>query len=507
MERRRFARVNTLVEVRYRLKGQPVAETRLAESRDVSEGGIRLSLIEPFSESLAAGQEIQFTIHPHNTEQEQWPEVSGVVAWQDGDADLRDRSGNTRSAGISFSMTDAVVRNRIRRWMEELPNAPTWEKVTLQVQLQQVDKRLSLPQIRDSAFDSFAKKASAVIKDIDKRLQVEDFFNKDVRQYHTDLAVLFREMAKGEIASEEIGRRLTILTDSFLLKGNALEEIVDKVDMKKIKQLFRELSGCWSYQSPIVKMAYEKPRGYPGDYKLFEIIYNNTPLAENNSIGSYWDTYFLNNTYTMAVRTRKNKMKNILQDFIENNNSSCLRLLNVACGPCREIRELLADPLLASRASVCFTGLDNDEGALQFSKSALDNLPPNITLRFLNENVLNLFRDNKYYDIVGKQDIIYILGLSEYLPERIFKKLMFFLSRLLSDKGMLVVTYKDKDISFPSLAPDWFCDWAFIKRSKDDLINIAKELGSEYSLKIEREGTGCIFFLILNKCRSPISTT
>jgi len=369
----------------------------------------------------------------------------------------------------------------------------------------QVDKREQFsptPQIRDSDFDSFAKKASAIIKDSDRNIksQVEGFFNTDVRRYHKDLSVLFQELANATIETEEIEKRLTTLTDDLLLKGNALEGIVNKVGMKKIKQLFRELTGCWFYQSPIMKMAYEKPRGYPGDYELFEVIYNGKPLAKDNTIGFHFDKYFLNNAYTKAVRTRKNKMKNILQDLIDTNNSHRLRLLNVACGPCREMRELLADPLVASRANVCFTGLDNDEGSLNFSKSHLSELPSNITLRFLRENVLDLFRDNRYYDIVGKQDVIYILGLTEYLPDRIFKKLIYFLSELLDEKGMLVITYKDKDIPFPSLPPDWLCDWAFIKRSKDDLVRAAREVGmDEHSLRIEKEGSGTIFFLILTK--------
>jgi len=365
--------------------------------------------------------------------------------------------------------------------MKELATAP----VTLQI-----------PQISDSEFDSFAKKASAIIKDENTNVksQVGNFFNKDVRQYHKDLSVLIKS------ESEEIEKTLATLTNDLLLKGNALGETVDNPGMKKIKQLFRELTGCWFYQSPIMKMAYEKPRGYPGDYELFEIIYNGKPIAKEKTIGFYFDTYFLNNAYTQAVRTRKNRMKNILQDLIDNNNSSCLKLLNVACGPCREIRELLSDPLLTSRANVRFTGLDNDEGSLKFSQSALNNLPSNITTRFLNENVLNLFRDSKYHDSIGKQDVIYILGLTEYLPDRIFKKLLHFLSELLDDKGMLVITYKDKDLLLPSLPPDWLCNWAFIKRSKDDLVTAAKELGLEkFSLRIEKEGTGTIFFLILAK--------
>jgi hypothetical protein len=250
-------------------------------------------------------------------------------------------------------------------------------------------------------------------------------------------------------------------------------------------------------------MAYDRPRGYPGDFELFEIIYNNKPIAENKTFGFYCDKFFLNNAYAMAARARKNKMKNILQDFMENRMLSTIRLLNVACGPSREIRELVADPLLMSGLSgkkIIFTGLDNDKDSLRFSKSALGNLPPNFETRFLHENVLDIFRDDKYYDLIGKQDIIYILGLTEYLPDRIFKRLLRFLYQLLNEKGMLVVTYKDKEITFPSIGPDWISDWDFIKRGKDDLIKAAKELGvGENSLKIEREGTGTIFFVKISK--------
>lgn len=405
---------------------------------------------------------------------------------------------------VLLSLNSVPFHSRQRT---EIPARVVWRKALeenksrLGVQFSLLD-RDQLSQINDLIFAHFTRQALSILKDHAKDVtaKAEDFFARDVRQYCENLSALARKLGDQKAASQEIDQKLTTLTNDLLLKGNALEVLVNRAAMTKIKQLFRELTGCWFYQSPIMKMAYEKPRGYPGDYELFEIIYNGKPLAKEGTLGFYFDQYFLNNTYTKAVRTRKNKMKNILQDLIETNGSSRPRLLNVACGPCREIRELLSDPLLASKANICFTGLDNDEGALTFSKSAMSKVPSNVTLRFLHENVLALFRDDKYYDIIGKQDVIYILGLTEYLPDRIFKRLTHFLSRLLDDNGMLVITYKDKDITFPSLPPDWLCNWAFIKRSKDDLIMAAEGLGlAKYSLRIEKEGTGTIFFLMLTK--------
>jgi len=359
-------------------------------------------------------------------------------------------------------------------------------------------------QIRDFIFDSFAKNASTGIKEDDLRIKVEDFFNKTIRQYHENLSALVQEISAEQFDSGDVEEKLTMLINNLLLKCETLGKVVDNnLYMKRIKQVFREITSCWFYKSPITKLAYDRPRGYPGDFELFEIIYNNKPIAENNTIGFYCDRCFLNNDYAKAARARKNKMKNILQDFIENSNLSTIKLLNIACGPSREIRELVADPLLLSEISggkIIFTGLDNDKDALEFSKSALKNVASNIETRFLHENVLDIFRNDKYYDLIGKQDIIYILGLTEYLPDRIFKRLLRFLFQLLNEKGMLVVTYKDKDITFPSLGPDWISDWVFIKRGKDDLIKAAKEAGAdEHSLKIEREGTGTIFFVKITK--------
>jgi len=433
---------------------------------------------------------------------------------------IRSNVLNISETGICFDYEGPILSGDILLSMDlssfrskqpiEISARVVWHKVLSENKVRFGAKfssldRGKLTQIRDFIFDNFAKKASDVIEDNnDLKTKVQDFFNKDVRQFHENLSALVLEINAEKFNSKRIEEKLTMLIKDLLLKCEALEKAVDNnLYMKGIKQVFREVMGCWFYKSPITKWAYDRPRGYPGDFELFEMIYNNKPIAENKSIGFYFDRCFLNNDYAMAARARKNRMKNILQDFMENSNLSTIKLLNIACGSSREMRELFADPLLLTEINgkkIIFTGLDNDKDALEFSRLALKNLPSNIETRFLHENVLDLFRNEKYYNLIGKQDIIYILGLTEYLPDRIFKRLLRFLFQLLNEKGMLVVTYKDKDITFPSLGPDWITDWVFIKRGKDDLIKAAKEAGAdEHFLKIEREGTGTIFFLTIIK--------
>ena len=92
-------------------------------------------------------------------------------------------------------------------------------------------------QLREIIFDDFAKKASADM-DKDLKMKVENFFNKEVRQFHEDLTALDKKISEGNIESEEAEKEITTLINELLLKGHSLEKAVnDERCMKKIKQL------------------------------------------------------------------------------------------------------------------------------------------------------------------------------------------------------------------------------------------------------------------------------
>ena len=73
--------------------------------------------------------------------------------------------------------------------------------------------------------------------------------------------------------------------------------------MKKYKEGFRSLVGHWVYKSKIVKMSLKESSGYSGNYMAMETIYNNQTISDG--LGLYYDKYFLNNPYAIAVRNRK----------------------------------------------------------------------------------------------------------------------------------------------------------------------------------------------------------
>ena len=81
-----------------------------------------------------------------------------------------------------------------------------------------------------------------------------------------------------------------------------------------MKLHFRESVEPWFSQSFLMSRGLNKPNGHPGDYKTLEAIYDNQLIS--SGIGKYLDQYFLNAPLAIAVRNRKDRMRDIVFDFI-----------------------------------------------------------------------------------------------------------------------------------------------------------------------------------------------
>ncbi len=337
------------------------------------------------------------------------------------------------------------------------------------------------------------------IEDSSKRQKVLDFWMKDCKKYMEQCESLSQDIENKRISLTDACQRLKIITDHMLQRGDEIEILLDnKKIIKKIKQTFRILCGIWPYKSKIVKRGFEKPRGYPGDYLMIESVYDNKNISDG--IGYCADNYFLNNEYPTAVRNRKNKMKDILIDYIYKKPSQDMDILNVGCGSCREIVEVLLSGIKPIK-KVNFSLVDQDEEALLFSKKALELTKSGYcTYRFLQHNILDYIRhEQKYLDILGKQDLAYSIGVTDYLPDRMLKKLISFCLKLLKPKGTLILAHKDKVVYKP-IASDWWCDWTFFPRDEKEFLNMLSECEiNGFDLKTEREKSNIVMFFILTK--------
>lgn len=107
------------------------------------------------------------------------------------------------------------------------------------------------------------------IKNAETKKEIYNFFLKDVLGYISEVIKLTPPLSKESEYSAELEEKLKHLNDQLVLKGYCLEEqLSDKITMQKAKDNFRHLLGAWAYKSAIMKRGFDKPRGYPGDYKM-----------------------------------------------------------------------------------------------------------------------------------------------------------------------------------------------------------------------------------------------
>jgi SAM-dependent methyltransferase len=339
----------------------------------------------------------------------------------------------------------------------------------------------------------------AMIEQEEIRGKILDFFMKDVNEYSQRLNMLSQKIKANENPPAVINKRFFLFLNEIIQKAEELEKVVDQKLLKKIKNAFRmSLIEGPLYKSLFIKRAYDKPQGYHGDYQIIESFYNNQPVS--TGIGFCGDSYILNDNYVRAVRERKDHMKEILSDVIKHSKLSSMNILNIGCGPCREIRELFLSNFNIKK-ELFFTLVDQDKDALSFSQNAFkhisERIPKNIKINFIKETVFNLF-NNK--NTLEKQDIIYSIGLADYLPDAYLGRLIKFCFALLKPQGRLIIAHKNIK-KYKATAPDWFCDWSFFPRNKGDLVDIVKTYLNtlNYGVRFRQENSKYIFFVVINK--------
>jgi len=319
----------------------------------------------------------------------------------------------------------------------------------------------------------------------------------DVKSYLAGLVNTYGDLRRGQIDETQGLRKISGFFNDIAYKAGCLEDALqDKLITSEVKKVFRLIVGAWVYQGQLIKHAFEKPRGYPGDYALLEHIYDKQPMSRHDGLGYHLDRHFLQDAYAESVRNRKEKMREMLKRRLKG-TSFPISMLNLACGACREIRELITeDSLFAEK--ILLTALDQDQGALDATRQYLQKIAHKLSVRFIAEDVVSLVKEpEKYMQLLGKQHLIYSIGLADYLPDRILKRLVDVCLKLLHPGGQLIIAHKDryKDRRAP-VQPDWFCDWRFAHRSEVDIVRLVREV-SAYPIELEREKTDRIFFVVV----------
>lgn len=269
--------------------------------------------------------------------------------------------------------------------------------------------------------------------------------------------------------------------------------------IRQARVRFREKTNPILSKSYCINRARTWPQGYQGDYKTLETLYRNTPLSDG--IGYYLDKLMLTCPLAEAVRSRIAALETFLREEFRARRD--LRVLNIACGSCRELIGV-ADDIAASGARVTCIDLDNDALSFAADRLLFTAVSPltseHLTLR--KYNAVRMFDHELNMQEFGEQDLIYSVGFFDYLDSPFLAKLFRALYRLLSPGGLLIASFKDAD-RYRHQEYHWISDWdGFLQRNVSDFMAIFREASIPPEAITEtRDRSGIIVFYFVRKGR------
>lgn len=232
-----------------------------------------------------------------------------------------------------------------------------------------------------------------------------------------------------------------------------------------------------------------KPFGYPGDFAILELVYNNQAHQNTQTaIGQWIDKWAISTVLPRAVKARKNALRHYLESFIaQRKHLGVQNIMSIACGSAREIRELPKESLTNAN----FHLLDQDTKALDFVKSFMSSRPEKLQIDFIEADALKPFK------LKSKCDLIYSFGLYDYLQDKYLDKSIKNSVGHLKEDGIFLFALKDYRF-YPHWFYDWFYNWRFVSRTIEDGYEIAHRNGLSVTEVITVE-TGTINLFICKK--------
>lgn len=210
--------------------------------------------------------------------------------------------------------------------------------------------------------------------------------------------------------------------------------------------------------------ALNKPYGYAGDFAVLELVYDRTAHPDTRAPwAALVDVWATGTQLPRAVAARKDVLRCWLARYIdERPDSAPARILSIACGAAREVRELGMAHLERTRLTL----LDADVRALSFAAARLRSLPQPVDIEFV---IGDSIRGTNLEPVRARApfDVIYSFGLFDHVADALVVRVMKRQAAMLEKGGRFLFSLKDRR-HYDAFFYDWFYDWRFVPRTADD---------------------------------------
>jgi extracellular factor (EF) 3-hydroxypalmitic acid methyl ester biosynthesis protein len=287
---------------------------------------------------------------------------------------------------------------------------------------------------------------------------------------------------------------------SLWWRGNDLvKDIMGDRDVLDATKAFTEVVVTPEIRlGAIFDRSYAKPLGYPGDFEIMKQIYD-------------WERRG-NTVYEMLlhrlgldvgefVKTRMEVVSSRIADVVnEKGHARAARIMSLGSGPAREVELFLSGGGWKNRRAE-FTLIDQEESALKY---AIEKTYPHILVsegatrvQALNISFTDILRGTGALSALPPQDLIYSVGLFDYLADRRASALLRRLFDTLAPDGLLIIGNMNQSPQGALWPLEFPLDWTLYYRTDADMVAWAEGLHAE--AWTETEATGRVRLLFLHK--------
>ncbi|MZR29426.1 PilZ domain-containing protein [Sneathiella litorea] len=247
--------------------------------------------------------------------------------------------------------------------------------------------------------------------------------------------------------------------------------------------------------------SYMKPLGYPGDYQVMNYAYN---LALEGDTAYAKFCHRLGTSTGEFITTRMTMTKQAiakLSNKAAERGQKSFRVASLGCGPAQEVANFLRSMSLP--LTMEFTLIDQDHDALSYAYNStypqVARLEGKASVKCLHATFLEFLATGKLFRKLEKQDLIYAVGLADYLGKKRATRMVNDLYANLAPGGTLIIGCMRTSDTSLEWQVEYAVDWTLVHRNEEEMLELAHDLEKEATREIAIDSTGHCHLLIVTK--------
>jgi hypothetical protein len=247
--------------------------------------------------------------------------------------------------------------------------------------------------------------------------------------------------------------------------------------------------------------SYAKPMGYPGDFQIMNQVYD---WGRRGNTVYEMLMHRVGLDVAECIKTRMEVVQEHIAEMVfAEGRERPARIMSLGSGPAREI-ELFLKGVCHTDGYAAFTLIDQEEDALRYASEKtyphLLRLAGRYQAQCLNMSFTDILRGTSGLDTLRSQDLIYSVGLLDYLADRRARNLVHRLYGQLAPGGLLIIGNMN-ETSLSNLWPmEFIADWTLEYRDEAQMLRWVEGLETAERWT-ETECTGRVRLLFARKPR------